>query len=655
MIPRRVLGPLFTVATLLLSGAAVPAEARTPAAHTPAHTRAAAAPPQVRVDQLGYLIKEPKHARLMTADRIGNARFVVVDASGDVVLRGRPSRAPVGSWNGRYHAVYDLAFSRLTKPGRYRIEVRGDVHASSPSFRIAGVNAIYGALLRKGVKFDQMQRDGANVIPGALNRKPAHLNDRHAKVYARPHFLPDSDTVTDDDLYPVRGSLDAAGGWSDAGDYLKFTHSSAYNDVLLFLSQRMLGRHAPKSVQNEARHGLAWLDKMWDAKRKTLYIQVGIGSSNEAGTFRGDHDFWRLPHTDDDLTGHLNRYVSHRPVFRAAPPGAKISPNLVGRVSAAFALAAQVDAKRHPVRARRELRQAKLLYAQADTANPPEELTTALPHAFYPEDAWRDDMELGATQIALASRRLGKNARPYLREATKWARAYIRHETGDTLNLYDTSALAHADLARLLKHTRNVPGLAITRARLVADIRRQLQGALRMSRRDPFGAGAAYDNWDVNSHTFASIATAGLYHRLAGPSRFDQFVTTQRNWLLGGNPWGVSAMVGVGTTFVQCLHHQLANLNGTTDGTPPIDVGAVANGPNDATIFEDGIGGYQDAMVRCPPTPGNKNRPFDGRGSRLLDDVRSWPTSEPALDMTGAAIIAGAVQMAVRHDNQGRN
>ncbi len=110
-------------------------------------------------------------------------------------------------------------------------------------------------------------------------------------------------------------------------------------------------------------------------------------------------------------------------------------------------------------------------------------------------------------------------------------------------------------------------------------------------------------------------------------------------------------MVGVGTTFVQCLHHQLANLNGTTDGTPPIDVGAVANGPNDATIFEDGIGGYQDAMVRCPPTPGNKYRPFDGRGSRLLDDVRSWPTSEPALDMTGAAIIAGAVQMAVRRRN----
>ena len=173
-------------------------------------------------------------------------------------------------------------------------------------------------------------------------------------------------------------------------------------------------RPARAEVRRERGPARAWRGstRCGTPRRKTLYIQVGIGSSNEAGTFRGDHDFWRLPEADDDLTGHLNRYVAHRPVFRAAPPGAKISPNLVGRVSAAFALAAQVDAKRHPARARRELRQAKLLYAQADTASPPEELVTALPHAFYPEDAWRDDMELGAAEIALASRRLGMERSP---------------------------------------------------------------------------------------------------------------------------------------------------------------------------------------------------------------------------------------------------
>src|SRR5262249_13007986 len=152
----------------------------------------------------------------------------------------------------------------------------------------------------------------------------------------------------------------------------------------------------------EARHGLAWLSKMWRPRQSTLLLQVGIGSGNRAGTFRGDHDLWRLPQADDKDTQRADRFVSHRPVFRAAPPGHRISPNLVGRVSAAFALAAQQDAGTDPRRARHELRQARLLYARAATAHPPHPLVTALPHAFYPESTWRDDMQLGAAEIAIA-------------------------------------------------------------------------------------------------------------------------------------------------------------------------------------------------------------------------------------------------------------
>ena len=304
--------------------------------------------PQIRVDQLGFLPNEAKHARLMTASKVQNERFVVVDSHGNVVLRGKPSNKPVGGWNTKYHAVYELTFSRLSKPGRYRLEARGDVSAQSPYFRIASADALYGKLLRYGVQFDQVQRDGTDVIRGALDRKPAHLNDRNAKVYAWPNFVRGSDTITDHDLQRIGGPVDVSGGWFDAGDYLKFTHSTAYNDVLLFLSARMLGHHAPHSVETEARHGLDWLEKMWDSNDQMLYIQVGIGSGNRAGTFHGDHDKWRLPQADDHDKGQVDRYVSHRPVFAAAAPGDKISPNLVGRVSASFALAAQVDACRSP-------------------------------------------------------------------------------------------------------------------------------------------------------------------------------------------------------------------------------------------------------------------------------------------------------------------
>ncbi len=39
---------------------------------------------------------------------------------------------------------------------------------------------------------------------------------------------------------------------------------------------------------------------------------------------------------------------------------------------------------------------------------------------------------------------------------------------------------------------------------------------------------------------------------------------------------------------------------------------------------------------------------FDGHGGRYVDDVRAWQTDEPALDMTGAAIIAAAAELGIR-------
>src|SRR5947208_1494274 len=79
----------------------------------------------------------------------------------------------------------------------------------------------------------------------------------------------------------------------------------------------------------ETTHELSWLDKMWDAKHKVLYVQVGIGSGSEALNLVGDHDVWRLPEADDALNtepGDPDYFVKFRPVFAAAKPGQKITP-----------------------------------------------------------------------------------------------------------------------------------------------------------------------------------------------------------------------------------------------------------------------------------------------------------------------------------------
>jgi hypothetical protein len=144
-----------------------------------------AAPPAihgvVRLDQVGYAIGEAKRAFLLAEAPVGTPRFTVVDGARRTVLSGRVGRR-TGGWNGRYRAVHRIDFSALRRPGRYRIVVDG-LAAASPAFRVATRHDLFGKLVDDTVRFFQVQRDGAQV-PRRLDRRPSHLTDRHATVYA---------------------------------------------------------------------------------------------------------------------------------------------------------------------------------------------------------------------------------------------------------------------------------------------------------------------------------------------------------------------------------------------------------------------------------------------------------------------------------------
>lgn len=585
----------------------------------------------VRVDQVGYASAESKQAYLMTTAAAPGAEFAVVDSRGHTVLNGKAGPR-LGSWNSAYPDVYPLDLTRLRRPGTYQVRAVGTV---SPAFRV-GSAGMFRKPADDAAGFFGTQRDGADVIPGELHRRPSHLNDRTAKVYDRPTFTGDDTDEIAGDLKQVGGPVDVEGGWFDAGDFLKFTHTAAFADTLLWAARRD-GGPDPK-VAGEARHGLDWLGKMWDAKTRTLYLQVGIGSGNEQGTFVGDHDTWRLPEQDDADKAKGHQYLRSRPVFRAAPPGKPISPNLAGRVSAAFALAAQVEAD--PRRARRYLATAAQIYSMAKTTNVGE-LATGLPHAFYPEDAWHDDMELGGAELALAARRLGDpRAKTWLAQAATWAGQYIAHDSGgDTFNLYDVGALAHADLLRAMRAGRG-GRLAVTAPQVIADLKAQLTTAAKRAGADPFRAGAVYSDFDAVPHSFGLVATARLYRSASGDRSFDAFATAQRDWVFGANAWGTSFMVGEGTNFERCPQHVVANLNGRADGRHPIATGAAVNGPNGVDVFEDGLDDYVDGMNHCPPDGSDAGARFTGHGSRYVDDVRSWQTSEPADDFTALGLYA---------------
>src|SRR5262249_34423039 len=153
---------------------------------------------------------------------------------------------------------------------------------------------------------------------------------------------------------------------------------------------------------------------------------------------------------------------------------------------------------------------------------------------FYGESEWRDDMELGATELyfALAT---ADGTLPaelpqtdpdfYLRAAAHWAHAYITgpEDAGDTLHLYDVSGLAHFEVFRAITLAPNPTGLEVSQTDLLKDMRQELNNAIAQANSDPFGFGYPWGVYDTTTHGTGLSVMASEYSFLTKSSTFDQW------------------------------------------------------------------------------------------------------------------------------------
>jgi endoglucanase len=109
--------------------------------------------------------------------------------------------------------------------------------------------------------------------------------------------------------------------------------------------------------------------------------------------------------------------------------------------------------------------------------------------------------------------------------------------------------------------------------------------------------------------------------------------------VLGANAWGISTVIGDGTIFPGCPQHQVANLIGSLDGDAPVLAGAVVEGPSGYTTT-----GVLPHMRPCPPGGGDAFAPFNSRAV-FRDNVQSYSTVEPAIDLTASSPLAFAWQI----------
>lgn len=165
-------------------------------------TRSAKAAPTLSIlhDQVGYLPTAGK--RFLVAQPGSQTEWTLLDEKGKSAAFGK--LVPLGFWEASGDTMALGDFSRVSKPGTYRLNV-GD--SLSPPFRIG--SDVYHQPLLTSLRSYWFQR--------ASTPLPAEL----AGPWARPAGHPDKG-LTLVEVPGAKGTRDVPGGWYDAGDYGKY-------------------------------------------------------------------------------------------------------------------------------------------------------------------------------------------------------------------------------------------------------------------------------------------------------------------------------------------------------------------------------------------------------------------------------------------------
>jgi hypothetical protein len=228
-------------------------------------------------------------------------------------------------------------------------------------------------------------------------------------------------------------------------------------------------------------------------------------------------------------------------------------------------------------------------------------------------------MEWGAAELYRATK-----DEKYLLDAKQFARnagvtEWMGQDSARHYEFYPFMNLGHYELAKVVNDAPFVDTLAnfykegLDRVQIRAE---------RLN--SPFGYGIPFI-WCSNNLAAALVNQGILYERMTGDSTYSPLVTNTRDWLLGRNPWGVSAFVGIGSTSPQDPHSVIADITKRE----------ITGGMNDGPVY----GSIYRQLKGIRLIEPDEYAPFQSDYVVYHDDLGDYSTNEPTLDGTAEAVV----------------
>lgn len=545
----------------------------------------------VRVNQVGYLTEGPKQGTFVTESTEALA-WTLLDASGTEVATG--TTTPLGVDPSSEQNVHAFDFGEVSTPGDgYTVTIGEE---TSEPFAIG--DDLYSTLRSDALAYFYHNRSGVEIdaaLVGEEYARPAgHVN-------VAPNQGDDGVTCWKNEC---DYTLDAAGGWYDAGDHGKYVVNGGISVAQLLSSyERTLttegadgeplgdgalavpeqGNGVP-DILDEARWQLEFL----------LSMRVPEGEEQAGLAHHKLHDAaWTalptLPHEDDQPR-------ELHPVSTAATLN----------VAATAAQGARLFAAYDPEFAEELLAAAESSYAAA-LANPdlladPNDGTgggaysdTKVTDEFYwaaaelfvttGEDTYRDDV--------LGSELHGDAEGVFPPGGFSWG---------------ETAALGGLSLA-------TVPNALSDDelARVRATVSEAADGLVELAGGEAYGVPLGVDGyvWGSNSQVLNNMVVLATAHDLTGETAYRDAVLTGLDYLLGRNPLNLSYVTGYGERDAHNQHHRFW-ANQLDPSLPNPAAGSVAGGPNSA--LQDPVA--EDLLQGCAPA------------MCYVDDIESYSTNE---------------------------